>query len=144
MSATPSLPAVSWVRDLREDDRELLQSYGEFVSALPERELIREGNEQRYLFFVISGSLDVIRQDGGQARQVATIRSGESVGEVAVFDGRPASATVKPSEFTQLWQITRDELMTFIEDNPGAGNKLLTALVEILAVRLRNQDQLNE
>ncbi len=132
--AMPQLPAVSWVTNLKPDDRDLLSSYGEFIPAHPGTPLISQGDTQDNLYVVVSGSLEVSRD--GQA--IATVTEGEALGEVCLFDPGTASATVTPTIFSQLWRINRDELLSFINDNPGAGNQLLFALATTLATRLRN------
>lgn len=131
--AMPKLPPVSWVTNLKPDDLDLLSSYGEFVPAHAEAPLITQGDPQDNLFIVISGSLNVVR-DG---ETLATLSEGSAIGEVNLFDPGTATATVVATEFSQLWRINRDELLSFINDSPGAGNQLLLALASTLASRLR-------
>lgn len=138
----PSLPAISWVAHLKQDDRDLLSSYGEFIPAHVEKPIITEGEKQSFLYFVISGSLKVMRSGEKGEHVIATVHAGESLGEISVFDPGPASATVIPLEFSQLWRINQRELMNFIRDNSGAANQLLVALVTTLSQRLRRLDPL--
>jgi CRP-like cAMP-binding protein len=136
-SSNPSLPASHWMGALRQDDRDLLSSYGEFIPAYAGQAVIREGTEQDNFYFVVSGKLEVRRSGALGEQIVAYIAPGEAMGEVCMFDPGPASATVVPTEFSQLWRINRDELLSFINDNPGAGAVLLLATSSILAQRLR-------
>ncbi|PTX99866.1 hypothetical protein DB346_18830 [Verrucomicrobia bacterium LW23] len=136
-TSNPSLPASHWMGALRQDDRDLLSSYGEFIPAHPGQAVIREGTEQDNFYFVVSGKLEV-RRGGALGEQViAYIGPGEAMGEVCMFDPGPATATVVPVEFSQLWRINQDELLNFIKDNPGAGAVVLLATSSILAQRLR-------
>lgn len=132
--AMPQLPAVSWVTNLKPDDRELLSSYGEFIPAHPGTPFIQQGEIQNNLYFVISGSVEVTRDNA----VIATISEGEAIGEVSLFDPGTATATVAATTFSQLWRINRSELLAFLNDNPGAGNQLLFALATTLATRLRH------
>lgn len=132
--AMPQLPAVSWVTNLKPDDRELLSSYGEFIPAHPGTPFIKQGDIQNNLYFVISGTVEVTRD----SEVIATVAEGEAIGEVSLFDPGTATATVAATTFSQLWRINRDELLSFINDNPGAGNQLLFALATTLATRLRH------
>ncbi|HEX4140968.1 MAG TPA: cyclic nucleotide-binding domain-containing protein, partial [Candidatus Methylacidiphilales bacterium] len=70
----------------------------------------------------------------------ARVGPGETLGEISPFDPGPATATVTASEFSQLWRIADEDLIQFMEDNPGAGNVLLRTLAAILAQRLRRMD----
>jgi CRP-like cAMP-binding protein len=132
-----TLPAIGWAAELKEDDRDLLASYGEFIPVQEGTVLIEEGKAQTNLYVVVAGALKVVREVYGQRDVVAVVKPGESIGEVGVFEGGPASATVISIEFTQLWKIDRAQLQAYFDDNPGAANKLLVALVSLLGARLR-------
>jgi CRP-like cAMP-binding protein len=137
----PTLPAFSWIGHLKDDDRELLSSYGEFFPGHPGTVIIEEGAQQTEVFVVISGKLQVhAMQADGVARLLAEVGPGETLGEISLFTPGPATATVIATEFTQLWRIADDDLIQFMSDNPGAGNLLLRTLATILAQRLRQVD----
>jgi hypothetical protein len=96
---------------------------------------------QTEVFVVISGSLEVHaeRPDGSRILR-ARVGPGETLGEISLFDPGPATATVSATEFSQLWRIADEDLIQFMDDNPGAGNVLLRTLAAILAQRLRRID----
>lgn len=134
----PSLPSIGWVADLKTEDRDLLASYGEFIPAYPERDLIEQGWNQTHLYMVITGKLEVRREGLERDLVVGYISPGESIGEVSIFDPGPASASVRAVEFSQIWRIDRDSLNSFLGDNPGAGNLLMVGLSTILSKRIRS------
>jgi CRP/FNR family transcriptional regulator, cyclic AMP receptor protein len=137
----PTLPTFSWIGHLKDDDRELLSSYGEFFPGHPGNIIIEEGVLQTEVFVVISGELEVHGKDAnGTPILRARVGPGETLGEISLFDPGPATATVTASEFCQLWRIADSDLISFMEDNPGAGNVLLRTLASILAQRLRRVD----
>jgi CRP/FNR family cyclic AMP-dependent transcriptional regulator len=137
----PTLPVFSWIGHLKDDDRDLLSSYGEFFPGHPGIAIIEEGAEQTEVFVVISGKLQVhSMQENGEARLLAEVGPGETLGEISLFTPGPATATVIPTEFSQLWRIDDGDLIQFMTDNPGAGNVLLRTLATILAQRLRKVD----
>jgi CRP-like cAMP-binding protein len=137
----PTLPTFSWIGHLKQDDRELLSSYGEFFPGHPGNVIIEEGAMQTEVFVVISGKLEVrARQDDGSEILLAQIGPGETLGEISLFDPGPAAATVSAVEFSQLWRIADADLMHFMQENPGAGNVLLRTLASILAQRLRQMN----
>lgn len=138
----PILPSVGCVSELKEDDRELLASYGEFISAQPDHDLIRQGEEQDYLYVVLKGSLEVRREGLDQDIIVGVIKEGETIGEVSIFDPGKASASVRAYEFSQIWRINRESLNQFFGDNPAVGNIILIQLNNILSQRLRNLNAL--
>jgi hypothetical protein len=137
----PSLPIFSWIGHLKDDDRELLSSYGEFFPGHPDKVIIEEGSEQTEVIVVISGRLQVhATQPDGVPRLLAEVGPGETLGEISLFTPGPATATVIAAEFSQLWRIDDSDLIQFMTDNPGAGNVLLRTLATILAQRLRQVD----
>jgi len=137
----PSLPTFSWIGHLKDDDRELLSSYGEFFPGHPGTVIIEEGAMQTEVFVIISGKLEVhAKQEDGSFALLATIGPGETLGEISLFSPGPAAATVTAVEFSQLWRIADSDLMEFMEENPGAGNHLLRTLATILAQRLRQMN----
>jgi hypothetical protein len=137
----PTLPTFSWIGHLKDDDRDLLSSYGEFFPGHPGSVIIQQGVIQTEVFVVISGELEVHaeRADGTRILR-ARVGPGETLGEISLFDPGPATATVTAAEFSQLWRIADEDLIQFMEDNPGAGNVLLRTLAAILAQRLRRTD----
>jgi CRP/FNR family cyclic AMP-dependent transcriptional regulator len=137
----PTLPTFSWIGHLKEDDRDLLSSYGEFFPGHPGNVIIEEGKMQTEVFVVISGKLEVhAKQEDGSDILLAQVGPGETLGEISLFDPGPAAATVTAVEFSQLWRIADDDLMDFMKENPGAGNVLLRTLASILAQRLRQMN----
>jgi CRP/FNR family cyclic AMP-dependent transcriptional regulator len=137
----PSLPTFSWIGHLKEDDRDLLSSYGEFFPGHPGNVIIEEGSIQTSVFVVISGMLEVhAKQDDGSVVLLAQVGPGETLGEISLFNPGPAAATVTAAEFSQLWRIADKDLIEFMEENPGAGNVLLRTLASILAQRLRQMN----
>jgi len=137
----PTLPTFSWIGHLKDDDRDLLSSYGEFFPGHPGNVIIEEGAMQTEVFVVISGKLEVhARQEDGSVALLAQVGPGETLGEISLFSPGPAAASVTAVEFSQLWRIADEALMNFMQENPGAGNLLLRTLATILAQRLRQMN----
>jgi CRP-like cAMP-binding protein len=132
-----SLPAIRWLSDLKQDDRDLFTSYGEFFPAHPNQPVINQGDEHQSLYFIISGEFAVRRTIDGQEQNINSLVAGDSFGEVAVFDPGPATASIVPREFGQVWRISRDQLSQYMEDNPVAANLILVQLLNSLSQRLR-------
>jgi len=133
----PTLPKTGFLEAMADDDRDLLASYGEFRGVQPDHDMIRQGEEQQQVYFVISGKLEVRRQGLADDIVVGIISPGESIGEMSVFDAGPASASIRALEFSQIWVIDGVSLKSFIRDSPVAGNQILLGLATILSQRVR-------
>lgn len=134
---TPQLPAVGLVADLTKEDRDTLSSYGSFHLASPGDTLIEEGLPHGKLFFIISGLLHARHVDNGKEILLGTIRQGEWVGEVDLFDPASAVCSVVAIEPSQYWMITRQDLEDYINTYQEAGIRILIGVAGTLGRRLR-------
>lgn len=89
--------------------------------------IVTEGSDARSMFVLVSGTLEVVRDDV----VVATLTApGAVVGEIAALLGRPASATVRAKTAVTAHQVARPE--SFLAQNPA----LLLEIARTLAARL--------
>jgi CRP/FNR family cyclic AMP-dependent transcriptional regulator len=137
----PTLPDNGLFHGLREDDRDLLATYGQFMGIQPDHDMIRQGDSQTHLYYVINGKLEVRRQGFDDDIVVGLIQTGESFGEMSVFDEGPASASIRALEFSQIWKIDGDSLKAFLNDNPVAGNSIMICIATLLSQRVRKLSQ---
>ena len=63
--------------------------------------LLEPGQANHYLFFLVSGRLDV-RLKSADSPVVDVIEAGECIGEMSIIDGRPTSAYVIATEQSKL------------------------------------------
>lgn len=77
--------------------------------------LFKQGDRGDAAFIVSSGAMGLFREDNGQKVLVSTIRDGEILGEMAVVDGSPRTATAFALTDSILKVISADVLKTKIE-----------------------------
>lgn len=76
-----------------------------------------------------------------QSTTIATLRWGQSFGEIALVDRGVRSATARASQDqTRLLIIPRDKLMELCETQPPLGYRLMQNLAADLAMKMRNTD----
>ena len=90
---------------------------------------------------VVDPSLVGGLEDGIENRTIATLRRGQSFGEVALVDEglRSASACAAQND-TRLLIISRDKLIMLCETYPQLGYRLMYNLSADLAMKIRNTD----
>src|SRR3989442_14480662 len=89
--------------------------------------LIREGEPIESIFFPLDGELAVSITGGVQ---LATLQSGEMLGEISFVDSRPPLATVTATQNSYVLRIPRDVLRRQIDvDNGFAARFYLAAAV---------------
>lgn len=96
--------------------------------------LTRQGQDGGLAFVIASGQADVVR--GG--RRLARLGPGDVVGELALIDGQPRSATVTAVTDMEVLEISSQDLRRLLRKAPSVMRKLLEALSE----RLRQADRL--
>lgn len=115
----------------RLNSRELLR-LGELADEvdLPSgRVLMREGERGEEAFVIVTGSAEIER-DG---RVVATRSTGEILGEIALVDGGPRTATVRLVEDSRLIVLGRKQFHALMDEYPDVRLRVL----ETLAQRVR-------
>lgn len=133
MSEAFVLPGISWLESLTPEERQLFTSFGEIISLPPKEIIIREGEAQPYLFFVLKGMLSVRRGDA----VVAVVCEREFLGEMTIATkNRLASATVLALEPCEVWRMSQKTLMRFFDEHKEAGLKILLALLSTVSERL--------
>ena len=101
--------------------------------------LIRRGDPDRTLYFVLRGNLEVVIHsgDGLSMGPLTRVGAGSVLGEQSFFDGKPRSASVWAVDECEVAAMTPEQYAAFAAARPGLARELLFALGRILAIRLR-------
>jgi CRP/FNR family transcriptional regulator, cyclic AMP receptor protein len=125
--------------DWRDEDWNLLFSFTEIRKVRSGDALIRGGEPDQTLYFVLSGELEIILQssDGHTMGRLARAKAGDVLGELAFFDGGPRSATAWAVTPCDVAAMSPARYAAFELASPALAHRLLFALGRILATRLR-------
>ena len=110
--------------------------------------IIENGSPGIRLYMIKSGSSRVVTKSEGEGEEftIATIKSGECLGEMSLLTGDPCCATVKTNEDSLLYFITKNDFDDIISENPliyKHFNKLLAARINkqnIKSVNLKEHE----
>jgi cAMP-dependent protein kinase regulator len=80
--------------------------------------VLGEGEEGEGLHVVLSGAVQVTRQEGGEVLTLAELGPGQIFGEISLFQRRPATATVRAARKTVLLRLSRDAFNAHVADFP--------------------------
>jgi CRP/FNR family cyclic AMP-dependent transcriptional regulator len=94
--------------------------------------LTHEGRQEGHFFVVLSGSVRINR-DG---RTINMLGSGDFLGEIALLDGGPRTATAITEEPTTLLAIRNDAFHQLLDRSPSVATAILTAA----GARMREMD----
>ncbi len=111
--------------------------------------IFKENSSSKELYVIAQGEVDIFvdpalvssTDDASENHVIATLRRGQSFGEVALVDEglRSASACATQSD-TRLLIIPRDKLIMLCETYPQLGYRLMHNLAADLAMKIRNTD----
>src|SRR5688500_1832804 len=107
----------------------------------PGEEIVRQGEPGDSVYVILDGRVEVlahIERNGVQSESVVSwLVAGDALGELALLDGQPRSATCLALTNTSCLCLARDEFLAAMQRHW----KLTHSLLEVVAVRLRNADQ---
>ncbi len=91
--------------------------------------LFHEGDPGDALFVVASGAVKVVvPSEDGEEAILATLRRGDFLGELALLDGAPRSASAIALEATETLALPRDQFLGLVAAEPAIRNALLASL----------------
>lgn len=124
--------------DLEWPEIQALAGYMQAYRADRGTTLFREGDGGSYLCLVVKGSVDICKEDRArETKVVATVGSGKTLGEMAMVDGEPRSATAVAAAPTTLAVLTRENFTRLTQEKPGLAAKVLLKVARLLSQRLR-------
>lgn len=100
----------------------------------PEQLIIEEGKAGDRMFLILSGNVAVEKRDSAGTSNVLTFfGQGECIGELALIDDAPRSASVRSIEPVRTLSIAKKDFIELLRENPD----LMMGLFRVLTCRLR-------
>lgn len=125
--------ASMWLfRSCSKKDLAVIGRASDQIHASKGKVLCEEGEPGREFYLILSGTASVRRK----GKKVTTFSTGDYFGEMSLLDKGPRSATVVADTDMDLLVLGQREFSGLIDEIPGLGHKLLTAM----AARLRDTD----
>lgn len=100
--------------------------------------IVKQGAPGSGMYIIVSGRVGIyILNHEHEERLVLELEKGDFFGEIALLDDSPRTATAKAEETCTILGFYRPDLLGLLETKPQIGIKILLALSEVLATRLR-------
>lgn len=100
--------------------------------------LFVEGDQGTFMGFVVSGVLEVLKKaDTGENIILARLAKGSSIGEMALIDKSPRSATVIAKQATTMVTLTDKGFEILAESHPNLGIKVIQKIARLLSLNMR-------
>jgi len=110
---------------------------GQNIALKENQPLFNEGDEADGMFVIRKGELVVYLEKDGNEVKLAKVGSGGMIGEMAFFDKKPRSASVKASTPCEVTKITSDDFSKLMKQIP----KWFVGLMGALSTRLRETNE---
>ena len=128
-------------RYFTEAERERVESIGRERRIAEGDYLINAGDTDSTLFAVEDGQLDIVVSDNGKLTVVATVGSGDVIGEVSFIDDSPRTVSVRARETTTVRAWDKRSLSEGLAFDPQLLAKFAVAMSELLVERLRDMSR---
>lgn len=116
-------------RGVAEDDLTALMQVMEARNYAAGDVLFRRGDEGDSMYEIIAGAIRIYTEDGqGNELTLVIRRAGEVVGELALLDKQPRSASAAAAEPLQVMVLHRDQFMKFLQERPAVGMHMMRTL----------------
>jgi CRP/FNR family transcriptional regulator, cyclic AMP receptor protein len=119
---------------LSRKDLTQLARVAEDLEVAPGTVLCKEGEIGREFFVIVDGKVKVTRK----GRRVAMRGSPDFLGEIALLEELPRTATVTAETSVRLFVLTGKDFRYLLDENPDVERKVLRALARRLAEALRD------
>jgi CRP/FNR family transcriptional regulator, cyclic AMP receptor protein len=145
MAKSPAAPHASKLLQkcalfaaLDEEERRELAAYAHVRSFAAGESICRLGDRGDTMMAVAVGTVRVsLPTAKGKELILADLPPGELLGEIALLDGRPRSASATALTNCELMILERRDVLPFLERNPAACLKLM----EMLCAQIRRSDE---
>lgn len=81
--------------------------------------IVRQGAPADKFFIIVDGEVEVVREDNGQQRTLATLKRGQFFGEMAILRDAPRMATVRALVPTTVFAMERDAFRGLVGQSIG-------------------------
>ena len=92
--------------------------------------IVQKGKPGKFLYIILSGSVSVLDDDGVT---LATLQRGEIFGEMSLFSGKPASATIRANDAVRVLLLSGKDLSNILVKYPFLQMAFTRMLVQRLS-----------
>jgi CRP-like cAMP-binding protein len=120
------------------DELTLLARHMSYIQLQRGEFLFIEGDKGDFLGFVVNGVLEVLKKSAtGENVVIARLAKGSSIGEMALIDKSPRSATVISRQPTLMLTLTSKGFDKLLHKSPTTGVKIIQKIARLLSLNMR-------
>ena len=120
------------------EELKLLSRHMSFINLQRGEFLFLEGDKGDFMGFVVEGIIEVLKKSAtGENVIIARLAKGSSIGEMALIDKSPRSATVVCKQATVMLTLTSKGFDNLTEKSPTTGVKFIQKISRLLSLNMR-------
>lgn len=104
------------------------------------RAIFRQGDPGHELFFIVSGTVQVIREHGRDSKVIAELDAGDTFGEIALISKQPRTGTVRAVTDVEVCTIHKSDFDHLLEHSPDL-NRTSREMVEARLLDMKQKDE---
>lgn len=129
-------------RYLTLEEAQRLLSCGEVKVYPRDSRIFSQGDPGGFMCVILVGQVKVVTLAPDEGEKVlALLVGGDIVGEMALVDAEPRSATAITVSDTTIFELSRKNLMDFMRKEPSIAARVLWAMMETVSARLREANR---
>lgn len=98
----------------------------------------RQGEPGNCMYLIQEGEVEVLHEEAGVETALGRLRAGDIVGEMAIFDRQPRSATVRAAGRARLLTLDKRAFLRQVTEDPSLAFRILKQLT--LRIRALNAE----
>ena len=132
------IAGADMLADLDGHEMKVIAQYLQAFQADPGCVIFREGEPGNFMCLLVSGRVKTYKEsDQERSAEVADESHGRSIGEMALIDGEPRSATGLAVEHSMLLVLTKQGFQQLAQQHAAIALKLLIRITRLMSKRLR-------
>jgi small-conductance mechanosensitive channel/CRP-like cAMP-binding protein len=133
------LRQVDFLRDLRDEELQLLLPGVTLLKFGAGETIVREGDAGDSLYIIREGEVEVMaRANGAHEAHIRNLRRPTFFGEMALMTGEPRNSTIRACTDAELLELSREGFTELFKSHPETA----TRMGEIIALRMSERQEL--
>ena len=133
LEKTILLKSVGLLKEISSEDLSYVAGIAEESEAAAGTLIFQEGDYGDCLYIIIEGSVRIHKGE----RELAVLGRMQSLGEMAVLDGSPRSASATALEDTSMIKVDREQFLDVMRSSP----EIMQGIIRLLLARLREANE---
>ncbi len=138
------LVLVKLFRSLPPDDVDVIAHYMRAYVALEDTVIFREGEMGDAMLFIVEGMVHVYRGDPVDGTTLGILDRGKTIGEMALIENLPRSATCLVLHDSMFAALTRESFDRLSVNHPRLAITVLKEVARMISNRLRHANEVRE